>query len=121
MESCILVCSSLINIIPLNFVFKGSKCLLFSLFIINQYCMLKRFYHEKCVFIESGRLIFSLFIINSIVCLKRFYYEFYKTLLKECFLDFCFLVYLENYINIYNRLLFCLFIEFYKTSINNCF
>ena len=106
-------------------VFKASKRLLFSLFIINKHVCLQCSTIKKCVFKARERLRFSLFIINQYctpnillqkICvqsnweaafqfihheshiLKCFYCEFYKTFVKRCFLDCCFLVYLANYI-----------------------
>ena len=113
---------------------------------MNQYYLTKMFCCKKYVFIESGRLLFSLFIINQycttkgsatqnvcskqmgcsslIKCLmciqskweaaKMFLLRIYKTFLKECFF-----VYLANYIKFCERLLFIS--HQYKTSINNCF
>ena len=44
--------------------------LLFSLFIINQFCSTKMFYYKRCVFKTSGRQLFTLFIINQ-YCMKN--------------------------------------------------
>ena len=59
----------------LKSVFKAVGRLIFSLFIMNQYCMPKMFQYEKCVFKASGRLLFSLFIINQYCTSKMFYYK----------------------------------------------
>lgn len=40
------------------------------------------FYYEKCMFKASGRLIFNLFIINQYCTPKIFYHEFYETSVK---------------------------------------
>ena len=87
--------------------FKASGKLLFSLFIINQYCTKNMysnwvggcvlvysslisivhliFYYKKCVFKASGRLLFSYSSLISIICLKCFTTNFIKLLWKDTF------------------------------------
>ena len=79
---------------------------------------------EARVFKTYGRLLFSPPVhqlLVSIILLKCFYYEFYKNLREWCFLNGYSLIYLANYKNFCGRLLFSLFINFYKTCLKGCF
>ena len=70
---CFLVFSSLINIAHRKCVFKACERLLFSLFIINQYCT-PVCYTTKNVFKRIDRLLFSLiyfFVIQKVHVQKK--------------------------------------------------
>lgn len=103
--------SSLISIAWVKCVFKVSERLLFKLFIINQYSMLKMLYYKNMcwnlvggIFLVFSSLIqskwgaafFGLFIINRYCMPKMFYYKFYRTSPNGCFLTCCVLICLSN-------------------------
>ena len=85
---------------------------LFSLFSINQSFMPKMFYYKKCVFKSNRRLLFSLFLINRYcirsVCSKRVgdYFLVYSSLISTVSLM---LYYKKCVFKASGRLLFSLF------------
>ena len=87
----------------LEYVFKASGRLLFTLFVINQ-CLRLMFYYEKLVFKASGRMLFSLFIIDQCCAPRirslRILQNFRERMLFKLF--------------------FSLFSKLYKASANGC-
>ena len=105
------------------------------------------FYYEKGMLKVSEGLIFNLFIINQYCTPKIYYYEFYETSVKGCvfklfhfslfsyiFSNWCistnyieiprtdtFWLYSSNFIKFLWATFFSFFINFYMTSIRECF
>ena len=104
-EAAFLLCSSLTSIVRLKCSTTENVCSKQAGGCFLVYLLLISIVHQnvslpKMCLQASRGLIFSLFIFNQYCTAEVFYYKFYKTSVKGCFLNWCFLVHWANFIKL---------------------